>query len=689
VIKLYLAVFLISITLFGEAIRARTRHFRGAQPTHRAHPRRAIAFAKRMISNGTSGRPLKIYRTRRTTVDPFRLRTVPQEKQCQHYVKLRSRSAFRLACRRPTSLPCSITAGPYGDRDADLRFTESVEASASVRSREIAFERPNIGRFDRRESPFRMRIEHGDRIADGTAVELRMLTPCHTFAHLPCFAARQAAPRLAADAVHNTTLPGERAIARCIMIISVVNFSKVSDADVQSTIRAINQQISQDFEPYWFMGARLRLEGRASDKPMPQSPEELRGDAIIYLWDQTDVPNALGYHEANNRGIPYGFIFMELAAKLGEAWSVTLSHEALELIGDAYTNQFAAGPHPDPKQKGRIVFHWYEMCDAVQADTYQIDSIAVSDFVLPPYFAGGSQPGARNDFLGSGQLAPFGISPGGYVGFYDPMKQSSETWTPDAKAQKRLDIKVAAGISRRAIRYEKLAKATIPRAESTKLVPDVVYRPTRSAAPRMAVAGPSPLNGLKSVVVRVSQIRVLDNHASGFFGGDAAADVYPIVLVTSDNGAQPAQLGSPGIFNGIFDGDRLPISAPGFTVSRSLNAVPSFLDIHILVMRSKERQRDIAKAIADALTSQEGKSATAALTALVTGANPIAGTALSIGTSILQIVTNILAQGKDEQIFYGITSLERDPDSLGIGVTHSFTDDRNALALVQVVGEYS
>lgn len=59
------------------------------------------------------------------------------------------------------------------------------------------------------------------------------------------------------------------------MIISLVNFSKESDADVQVVIRAINRQISQDFEPYWHIGAQLRLEGQVGGKPMPQSPAAL------------------------------------------------------------------------------------------------------------------------------------------------------------------------------------------------------------------------------------------------------------------------------------------------------------------------------------------------------------------------------------------------------------------------------
>src|SRR5208283_5449575 len=126
---------------------------------------------------------------------------------------------------------------------------------------------------------------------------------------------------------------------------------------------------------------------------------------------------------------------------------------------------------------------------------------------------------------------------------------------------------------------------------------------TRAVTPRLAMAGPSLLTGLSGVIVRVSRMQILKNHNHGLFGRDEAADVYPIVLVASDKGTQPAQLASSGIFNGIFDGDDLPIAAPGFDVSRNLNAVPSFLDIHVLLMRSKQHQRDVAGAISKALQS--------------------------------------------------------------------------------------
>jgi hypothetical protein len=111
----------------------------------------------------------------------------------------------------------------------------------------------------------------------------------------------------------------------------------------------------------------------------------------LYLWDEVDVDDALGYHELNFRGVPYGFVFRKLSERLKENWTVTFSHEALEMIGDPEVNLLVAGPHPENAKKE--VFHWYEMCDAVQAETYIIDGIEVSNFVLPLYFTNNDEKG--------------------------------------------------------------------------------------------------------------------------------------------------------------------------------------------------------------------------------------------------------------------------------------------------------
>jgi hypothetical protein len=224
------------------------------------------------------------------------------------------------------------------------------------------------------------------------------------------------------------------------MIISIVNRSNLlTDEEIQTAIRAINRQIKEDFEPYWSFGATLRLEGSVGATADKQTLQDLRGDAILYLVDEADVAEALGYHDKNFRGIPYGFVFMQLCVELKEKWTVTLSHEALELVGDAQSNLLVQGPHPENPDKE--VFHWFEMCDAVQSQSYKVDGVDVSNFILPLYFTPEEQEGGRNDFLGRlhrGQgLKSFGVAPGGYIGFYDPQTRSHITYSApaDKKAQ--------------------------------------------------------------------------------------------------------------------------------------------------------------------------------------------------------------------------------------------------------------
>jgi hypothetical protein len=284
------------------------------------------------------------------------------------------------------------------------------------------------------------------------------------------------------------------------MIISVINHSNgmVTDAQIHAAIRGINRQIQEDFAPYWGMSAAMRLEGRSATEPDKIDVADMRGDAVIYLWDKSDVKDAIGYHNANNRGIPYGFVFLDVAARIGENWTVTLSHEALELIADPECNLLVLGPHPDDH---RDVFHWFEMCDAVQAETYVIDGIEVSNFLLPLYFTGTrdfDEVGARNDFLGTvapdgTTLRSFGINQGGYIGFFDPSTGNHETFmvAGDQEAPDRLLAKQQIAEARRSIR-QRLAgvRASVKSIERA------------AGAPPAAKAAASPMLGMKPTAVR-------------------------------------------------------------------------------------------------------------------------------------------------------------------------------------------
>lgn len=319
------------------------------------------------------------------------------------------------------------------------------------------------------------------------------------------------------------------------MIISIVNYTDtITDSELQSVIRAINRQIAEDFEPYWSFGARLRLEGKASKAPGKETLSELRGDAVIYLWDKTDVDNALGYHANNAAGIPYGFVFTELSTQQKENWTVTLSHEALELLGDAQGNLLVQGPHPaDPKQQ---VFHWFEMCDAVQSQTYRVDGVEVANFVLPLYFTTEEQKGGRNDFLclrdkkGVG-LKSFGVTAGGYIGFYDPSKGSHDTYFApgDAKAQKRIQLKTKNFFGRGYLRSHGKAADTLKNQRST-----ASYKLKMASA----TAATDPI---KHVVVLMMENRSFDHMLGGMKRINPLVEGIPTPAKSNTSGSNRAK----------------------------------------------------------------------------------------------------------------------------------------------------
>ena len=227
------------------------------------------------------------------------------------------------------------------------------------------------------------------------------------------------------------------------MIIYVEDFSGQPAEEVQGVIDALNAQAVNDFLPAWSIAVsyKVRQATDVIDKAV---------DAVMYLQHALDVQGALGYHDKNNAGVPYAVIGMDVSAQIGEPYSVTMSHEGLELAADPEANITAMGPAP--RIIRRNVFWWYEDCDPVQSDTYEVNTVAVSDFVLPVWFIPGYQ--GKTDFLGKINEA-FQVNTGGYAGYYDPRTGRNNQVFGDAAAEKRNALKDILGIARRAAKYER------------------------------------------------------------------------------------------------------------------------------------------------------------------------------------------------------------------------------------------
>ena len=156
-------------------------------------------------------------------------------------------------------------------------------------------------------------------------------------------------------------------------VIAVTNASTcLSDEQVEAAIPALQQQVSLDFKAYWDLDCQLVC--------VPKDQALTDGWWQISVIDNPDQAGALGYHELTSRGTPLGKVFAGLDIQSGGAWTVTLSHELLEMLADPWINWCAEG------SDGKV--YALEVCDAVEVDElgYKIDDVLVSDFVTPSWF---------------------------------------------------------------------------------------------------------------------------------------------------------------------------------------------------------------------------------------------------------------------------------------------------------------
>jgi hypothetical protein len=192
--------------------------------------------------------------------------------------------------------------------------------------------------------------------------------------------------------------------------ISVINASTVlSDADVQKVVPALQTQVHRDFAPAWGIDAELNF--------VPHGKRPAPNTWWLAVLDNSDQAGALGYHDITRQGLPLGKVFAKSDMQFGLQWSVTASHELLEMLADPDIN-LTAFVQKD-MQHGRLFA--YEVCDAVEADElgYQIDGVLVSDFVFPSWFESFRKSnGTQFDYCKLVKES-FQLLKGGYIGVYD------------------------------------------------------------------------------------------------------------------------------------------------------------------------------------------------------------------------------------------------------------------------------
>ncbi|MGW5223584.1 hypothetical protein [Nocardia niigatensis] len=183
----------------------------------------------------------------------------------------------------------------------------------------------------------------------------------------------------------------------------------LTDAQVSAVVPALQTQVHRDWAPVWGSDADLSFVATGAQPPA--------GAWWLVVSDDSDQAGALGYHDLTDEGLPMGKVFARSDINAGLQWTVTASHELLEMLGDPDIN-LAACVFSNATT-GRI--YAYEVADACEADQYgyDINGILVSDFVFPAWFENFRKAGSTQFDYGKHITAPFQLLPGGYIGVFD------------------------------------------------------------------------------------------------------------------------------------------------------------------------------------------------------------------------------------------------------------------------------
>jgi hypothetical protein len=175
---------------------------------------------------------------------------------------------------------------------------------------------------------------------------------------------------------------------------------------------AFERQANEHFAPKWGVTATVTAETQPGQHPLR-----------IEIYSDEHVPG--GFHLGREDGEPWRpyAVVDRVSSREEREWTRIASHELLEMLADPWGNRHIQGPSPEPG--GGTVEYLVEVGDPCNYESYELDGVCVSDFVLPHYYQGD----APGPYSHTGRVkAPHGVLEGGYVTFLNPPDYTTWYW---------------------------------------------------------------------------------------------------------------------------------------------------------------------------------------------------------------------------------------------------------------------
>jgi hypothetical protein len=187
---------------------------------------------------------------------------------------------------------------------------------------------------------------------------------------------------------------------------------------VQEVAAALNVQVTRDVPQFWNVQATVIYLSNAQKVPSGVWPVQLV---------KTLPPNEGGFH-LDKHNQPYAEV---IASANNDAWTIAASHETIEMLVDPAGNRMQSSRSIEIAnggiQDGSSEFGYLvEACDPCEADAfaYNVQGVAVSDFLTPHFYDTSQTTGTRYSFTGA-ITAPRQVLNGGYISF---VNQATGEW---------------------------------------------------------------------------------------------------------------------------------------------------------------------------------------------------------------------------------------------------------------------
>jgi hypothetical protein len=195
-----------------------------------------------------------------------------------------------------------------------------------------------------------------------------------------------------------------------VHVALVADTDAVSKQEITRVTAALDKQVTRDFGPLW--GVRATVDPVFSLEYIPV------GYWRIVLRDRIKPSGADGFHKDR-----FGQPFAPMA--MSDSWSLTASHECLEMLADPFGGRTVPGP--SIKRGQERVSYLVEKCDPPESDevAYTINEVLVSDFKTPAFYDPVKVEGVRYNFTGAVKH-PRQVFEGGYISWRNQTNEHIE-----------------------------------------------------------------------------------------------------------------------------------------------------------------------------------------------------------------------------------------------------------------------